>query len=117
MATDQEVLIQLIKIAEKQRRILNRLAQEVVQDPNIQWLNDAAHTVGTNMSTPRLNVQVSKTAGSQYDNTTIDGGYTVGVGGLPKDNAKRNDFILSLKTMIGLQRPNLVSGLSIVFTD
>src|ERR1700722_15866235 len=74
MNKDTLIIQKLIKIAENQQKILERLAQ--TQDPNVEYLRRAVQVAGINLTPKPL-------ALSAFVSPKQGGGYTVMVDGFP----------------------------------
>ena len=117
---DKETLIiqKLLKIADNQQKILQRLAQ--AQDTNVDYLHRAVQTAGVNMSQP-----LSLTAFV----TPKDGGYTVTVDGFPavsegdpkdvqRDNAVKTSFKKNFDNQLqAQQKGELLNSLALVYKN
>lgn len=120
---DQAILEKLVKIASKQQKILQRLAQT---DPNAQaeaYLRSAAQVAAANSGFTASNVSATYRGGSTGSTdgsasvVTVEGGWTVSVAGAPKDNKVRQQFINQFKTQVQTQKPELAKNLSVILPD
>jgi len=116
---DKLILGKLLKIASNQQKILTHLAQ-AQQDPNIQYLKQAAMVTAANSGFSATDVQVTANATNSpapTSNITISGGYTVKVSGAPKQNEVREKFIRQLRAFVAAQKPNdqELANLSVIF--
>jgi hypothetical protein len=122
MNDKEKVIIgKLLKIASNQQKIITRLAQQQ-QDPNIQYLKQAAQVTAANSGFNATSVTVTSSAGStdpgQASTIQVQGGYTVTVGGAPQQNELREKFIRQLRNMVATQKPNQpeLANLSVIFS-
>lgn len=118
---DKLILGKLLKIASNQQKIITRLAQQQ-QDPNIQYLKQAAQVTAINSGFNATSVTVTANPGSsgagEASTIQVQGGYTVTVGGAPPQNELREKFIRQLKGMVATQKPDQpeLANLSVIFS-
>lgn len=112
----KKVIEKLISIAEKQQKIIQKLAQ--AQDPNIAYLKQVgeAAAINTGAGVP-ISVQV--TANTPQANPdpgiTTTPGYTMRVSGFTTDDMKTK-FKTNLDNTLKLQKPELLDNLSVFYT-
>lgn len=115
------IINKLFKIAANQQKIIQKLAQ-AQQDPNIQYLKQAAQITAANSGFNATSVTVTANPGStdteQTSTIQVAGGYTVTVGGAPQQNELREKFIRQLRAMVATQKPNnpQLANLSVIFS-
>lgn len=111
------ILRKLVALAEKQQKILVKLAQAAQDDSqaNIQYLKSTWQTACLNSGVPGATPTVQYTPGNQQpDGVTIEGNYMV-TGEIPV--ASREKFLRTFKAQIVAQKPELDGKVSTIFKD
>jgi hypothetical protein len=116
--SEKLIITKLFKIAEKQQKIIHKLAQ--IQSPTEltkAYLKRTVDVAATNAGV-RVPVggTVSFTAGSQDADIKIDGTYTVMVTGMNQSNeTTKQNFLKVFKDQVHAQKPELDSKVNILF--
>lgn len=100
---EANIIAKLIKIAENQQKIIQKLAQEV--DPMVAYLGRAAATAIAN----------AMTSGSPTVNADGSGNYTVIMANTPEDNEIRTKVKDQFYRMIETQKPELTGKVNLQF--
>jgi hypothetical protein len=121
----KKIITKLIKIANNQQKIIEKLAQQVA-DPNVEYLRRAVQQACANSGFKARTFNVTTTGGGSgtpdlnHPVTTTPIGYIVSMEGSPKDNALRQHFVDVLKKQVSTQKadqPDLVDNLTVLFQD
>lgn len=106
----------LLKVAESQQKILQKLAQIAVQDPNIDYLKRAWQTAAVNSGagqsvTPTIEATPGRTEGDVHIGET----YTVYAADVPANNDLRRKLLDTFKAQIKSQKPDLDGKVGVIF--
>lgn len=121
MKNEKELLVQLFKLATKQQKIIERLAQDQKAEENIQYLTRACQTAAANCGFTATDVHASHSGAGAVNGpntssiTTVEETYTVSLSGAPKE--VREKFVVTFKAQVQAQKPDLANKLSIIFND
>lgn len=119
----KKVLEQLVKIANNQQAIINKLAAYTDPgkshgapqiDPNIAYLKGAAQVSASNSGFNATDVNVEHFGAASHDNVIEKGNYVVKVSGAPQNNQIRQKFLTTFKTQVQTQKPELSDNLSVI---
>lgn len=116
----KKVIAKLIKIAQNQQKIIEKLAQQ--SDPNIDYLRSAVQVAVVNTGFKARTFYVTTKGGGAVPPgnkmTSSPVGYIVSMEGSPENNNLRQRFVDVLKKQIATQKPDqpeLVDNLSVLF--
>jgi hypothetical protein len=117
--SEKLIITKLFKIAEKQQKIIHKLAQmQSPTDMTKAYLKRTVDVAATNagIKVP-VGATVSFTPGIQTeDNVKLDGTYTVMVTGMNASNeATKQTFLKVFKDQVHAQKPELDSKVSVLF--
>jgi peptide deformylase len=132
MNKEDLILRQLVKIADKQQKIIQKLAQTVaenpsgdmnitppapMQDPNIEYLMGAIPVAATNVGINNVVVvSVEKQPGAQSNSGAImDNSYMAQIKGIPVKQS--NSFKQEWDKQLTAQKPDLVGHVGFYFID
>lgn len=114
---EKEILTKLVALAEKQQKILVKLAQVAQEDTqaNVQYLKSTWQTAALNSGVPGRTPDVQYTPGSTQDDGVVIGGNYMVTGEVPA--ASRDKFLQTFKAQIASQKPELDGKVSTIFKD
>ena len=114
---DKKIIEKLLSLAEKQQKILTKLAQAAQEDieGNKAYLASAWQTAGANMGVPTSNptVEYKEPEPGSDPGVTLGSSYVV-TGPIPAN--ARNKFVTTFKAQISAQKPELDGKVSTIFT-
>lgn len=112
----RKILESLVKIAENQQKMIQKLAQ--AQDPNIAWLKQVAEAAAMNLNAGiPISVQVSlgTPQPSPDAGVQVSQNYVIRIGGL-KDEKQKIQFKTNLDSAVAIQKPELSAGISVIYS-
>jgi hypothetical protein len=123
----KEILNKLIKIANNQQKIIEKLAQKShgnlpnqfpSNSDNELYLRRAIPVAMANTGLKSVHFSVNEQLGGMKNGVSIPNTYIINIMGAQPDNTIRQNFINVLKKQVSLQKsdqPDLAENLSIIF--
>lgn len=122
----KEILNKLFKIAEDRQKVINQHQKminklsQVVNDPNIAYLQKAWQTAALNsginiVNTPKVAYNAEKTESNEDVVTSIQATYTIHADGIPPKEQIRQKLIHTFQNQLKAQRPDLEGKVSVLF--